>query len=100
MPTESDKIGLSELELREIAGYAADCARGRCRSSNSIFLQTRALATPSMQHRLSLRAASAPALCGRAVGRRTERLKKPLHPLRSKRHERQAMRLALRSFIL
>ncbi|MFE7778380.1 putative immunity protein [Streptomyces sp. NPDC057445] len=27
MPTESDKIELSEHELREIAGYAADCAR-------------------------------------------------------------------------
>ncbi|MEN8651477.1 putative immunity protein [Streptomyces sp. 21So2-11] len=27
MPTESDKIELSEQELREIAGYAADCAR-------------------------------------------------------------------------
>ncbi|MCQ8773110.1 putative immunity protein [Streptomyces telluris] len=27
MPTESDKIELSEPELREIAGYAADCAR-------------------------------------------------------------------------
>ncbi|MGA5699865.1 putative immunity protein [Peterkaempfera bronchialis] len=27
MPTESDKIELSENELREIAGYAADCAR-------------------------------------------------------------------------
>ncbi|WP_314225817.1 putative immunity protein [Streptomyces zaehneri] len=28
MPTESDKIELSEHELREIAGYAARCARG------------------------------------------------------------------------
>ncbi|MFF7969798.1 putative immunity protein [Streptomyces sp. NPDC007905] len=27
MPTESDEIELSEHELREIAGYAADCAR-------------------------------------------------------------------------
>ncbi|HEV7625942.1 MAG TPA: exonuclease SbcC [Streptomyces sp.] len=27
MPTESDKIELREEELREIAGYAADCAR-------------------------------------------------------------------------
>ncbi|MFF5128141.1 putative immunity protein [Streptomyces syringium] len=27
MPSESDKIELSEHELREIAGYAADCAR-------------------------------------------------------------------------
>ena len=27
VPTESDKIELSEHELREIAGYAADCAR-------------------------------------------------------------------------
>ncbi|MFI1395864.1 putative immunity protein [Streptomyces sp. NPDC020681] len=27
MPTESDKIELSEHELREITGYAADCAR-------------------------------------------------------------------------
>ncbi|MFI6063111.1 putative immunity protein [Streptomyces sp. NPDC051286] len=27
MPTESDRIELSEHELREIAGYAADCAR-------------------------------------------------------------------------
>lgn len=27
MPTASDKIELSEHELREIAGYAADCAR-------------------------------------------------------------------------
>ncbi|MEU0391355.1 putative immunity protein [Streptomyces sp. NPDC006208] len=27
MPNESDKIELSEHELREIAGYAADCAR-------------------------------------------------------------------------
>lgn len=27
MPTESDRIELSEQELREIAGYAADCAR-------------------------------------------------------------------------
>jgi hypothetical protein len=73
---------------------------GRCRSSKRVFLQTRALATPSMQHRLWLRAASARALCGRPVGRRTERLKKPIHPLRSKLHERQAMRPAMRSFIL
>jgi hypothetical protein len=27
VPTESDKIELSEHEIREIAGYAADCAR-------------------------------------------------------------------------
>jgi hypothetical protein len=27
VPTESDRIELSEHELREIAGYAADCAR-------------------------------------------------------------------------
>ncbi|QFZ72371.1 exonuclease SbcC [Streptomyces fagopyri] len=27
MPTDSDKIELSEHELREIAGYAAECAR-------------------------------------------------------------------------
>ncbi|MGW3853026.1 putative immunity protein, partial [Streptomyces fagopyri] len=27
MPTDSDKIELSTHELREIAGYAADCAR-------------------------------------------------------------------------
>ncbi|MEU0003588.1 putative immunity protein [Streptomyces sp. NPDC006314] len=27
MPTESDQIELNEHELREIAGYAADCAR-------------------------------------------------------------------------
>jgi len=27
VPTESDTIELSEHELREIAGYAADCAR-------------------------------------------------------------------------
>ena len=27
MPTEPDKIELSEHEVREIAGYAADCAR-------------------------------------------------------------------------
>jgi hypothetical protein len=63
VPTEPDKIELSEHEVREIAGYAADCARrASCRSSNRVFLQTRALATPSMQHGFSLRAASAPAL--------------------------------------
>lgn len=54
MPTESDKIELSEHELREIAGYAADCALGHCRSSNRLFLLTRAVATPSMRHTLSL----------------------------------------------
>jgi hypothetical protein len=27
VPTESDKIELTERELREIVGYAADCAR-------------------------------------------------------------------------
>ncbi len=52
-----------------------------------------------MQHTLSLGAASARALCGRAGGRRTERHEKPLHPLRSTRHERRAMRPALRTFI-
>jgi len=68
-------------------------------ASNRIFLLTHALATPSMQHTLSLAAASARALCGRARGRRTERHEKPLHPLRSTRHERRAMRPPLRTFI-
>lgn len=64
---------------------------GHCRSSSRVFLLIRALATPSTQPTLSLGAASARALCGRAHGRRTERHDKPLHPLRSTRPERQAM---------
>jgi hypothetical protein len=72
---------------------------GRCRSPNRVFLLTHALATPSMQHTLSLRATSARALCGRARGWRTGRHEKPLHPLRSTRHERQAMRPPLRNYI-
>src|SRR6185312_377207 len=47
-------------------------------------------AAPSTQPTLSLGAASARALCGRAHGRRTERHDKLLHPLRSTRPERQA----------
>ena len=102
MPTESDKIELSEHELREIAGYAADCAR----RALSIFEQNLPADT---RPRDAIDAAHAFAGGGQRTGalrqsgwaayRRTERHEKPLHPLRATRHERRAMRPALRTFI-
>ncbi len=55
LPAEADKSELREHQPREITDYTADGARRGCRSSN---LPTRAAATPSMQHTLSLAASA------------------------------------------
>jgi hypothetical protein len=90
---------LSEHEFREIAGYAADCAR----SALSVFEQR---LPADARLREAIDAAHAFAGGGQRTGAprqsawaASERHEKPLHPLRLRRHERQAMRPPLRTFI-
>ncbi|MCZ0989139.1 hypothetical protein O1M54_32050 [Streptomyces diastatochromogenes] len=92
MPTKSDKIELSEHELREITGYAADCAR----RALSIFEESFPADT---RPREAIDAADAFAAGGRRTGAlrqrggpRSGRLRKPLHRPRRTRPERPAMR--------
>ena len=99
MPTESDKIELSEHELREIAGYAADCAR----RALSIFEQN---LTADTRPRDAIDAAHAFAGGGQRTGALRQSgwaayraAREAAYPLRSTRHERRAMRPALRTFI-